>query len=120
MAYYDAGRVLNPAMVESQIIGGSAQAIGQVLYEEAKYDEDGQLLAVTIAEAGMPKAQHMPKFTIKLATNTSSPNQPRGVGESPTMGVPPAAVRAIEKLTHRKLTKTPIRPEDISSKKLSK
>jgi len=120
MAYYDAGRVLNPAMVESQIIGGSAQAIGQVLYEEAKYDEDGQLLAATMAEAGMPKAQHMPRFTIKLATNTSSPNQPRGVGESPTMGVPPAAVRAIEKLTRRKLTETPIRPEDISSKKLAK
>jgi carbon-monoxide dehydrogenase large subunit len=120
MAYYDVGRILNPAMVESQIMGGSAQAIGQVLYEEAKYDEDGQLLAVTIAEAGMPRAQHMPKFTIKLATNLSSPDQPRGVGESPTMGVPPAAIRAIEKLTRVKLTKTPIRPEDISSKKLSK
>jgi len=120
MAYYDAGRVLNPAMVESQVMGGSAQAIGQVLYEEAKYDEEGQLLAVTIAETGLPRAQHMPKFTTRLAPSSTSPNQPKGIGESPTMGVPPAAIRAIEKLTGARLTRTPVRPEDIASKRLSK
>jgi carbon-monoxide dehydrogenase large subunit len=113
MAYYDVGRALNPAMVESQIMGGSAQAIGQVLSEEVKYDEDGQLRTATIADAGLPRAQHMPNFTIKLATNPSSPHQPKGVGESPTMGVPPAAIRAIEKLTGGKITKTPFRPENI-------
>jgi CO/xanthine dehydrogenase Mo-binding subunit len=107
-------------MIESQIMGGSAQAIGQVLYEEAKYDEEGQLLTATIADAGLPRAQHMPSFAIKLQANASSPHQPKGVGESPTMGVPPAAVRAIEKLTGRKFTKTPIRPENVLSKELQK
>jgi carbon-monoxide dehydrogenase large subunit len=116
LAYYDAGRVLNPAMVESQVIGGSAQAIGQVLYEEAKYDEEGQLLAVTISETGLPRAQHMPKFTLKLAAHSIPTEQPRGIGESPTMGVPPAAIRAIEKLAGRRITKTPARPEDISQR----
>jgi carbon-monoxide dehydrogenase large subunit len=116
MAYYDVGRALNPAMIESQIMGGSAQGIGQVLYEEARYDEEGQLLAATIADAGLTRAHHMPKFIIKLATNKSSPREPRGVGESATMGVPPAAIRAIEKITGEKLTMTPIRPETISPK----
>jgi carbon-monoxide dehydrogenase large subunit len=116
MAYYDVGRALNPPMIESQIMGGSAQGIGQVLYEEAKYDDEGQLLAATIADAGLTRAHHMPRFIIKLATNTSSPNQPRGVGESATMGVPPAAIRAIEKITRKKLTRTPIRPESIPPK----
>jgi carbon-monoxide dehydrogenase large subunit len=116
MAYYDVGRALNPPMIESQIMGGSAQGIGQVLFEEAKYDEEGQLLAATIADAGLTRAHHMPRFTIKLATNTSSPNQPRGVGESATMGLPPAAIRAIEKITGKKLTKTPIPPESILPK----
>jgi carbon-monoxide dehydrogenase large subunit len=120
MAYYDVGRALNPTMIESQIMGGSAQAIGQLLSEEAKYDEEGQLLTATIADAGVPRAQHMPKFTIKLAADPSMAKQPRGVGESPTMGVPPAAIRAIEKLTRKKLTKTPIRPEEISSHALLK
>jgi carbon-monoxide dehydrogenase large subunit len=107
-------------MVESQVVGGSAQGIGQVLYEEAKYDEDGQLLAATISEAGLPRAQHMPKFTLKLAANSTPPDQPRGIGESPTMGVPPAAIRAIEKLTGVRLTRTPVRPEDVSSRELAK
>lgn len=116
-AYYDAGRVLNPAMVEGQVIGGSVQGIGQVLYEEAKYDEEGQLLPATISEAGLPRAQHMPKFTVKLQRDPTPPDQPKGIGESPTMGVPPAAIRAIEKLTGVRLTRTPIRPEDISVQK---
>ena len=120
VAYYDVGRALNPAMIESQILGGSAQGIGQVLYEEAKYDEEGQLLAATIADAGLTRAHHMPNFIIKLATNTSSPHQPRGVGESATMGVPPAAIRAIERITGKKLTRTPIRPDTISSKEPSR
>jgi carbon-monoxide dehydrogenase large subunit len=99
-------------MVESQIMGGSAQAIGQVLYEQAEYDEEGQLLTGTIEAAGLPRSQQMPKFTVKLAEASSS-RQPRGVGESATMGVPPAAVRALEKLVGRRITRTPIRPEDI-------
>jgi carbon-monoxide dehydrogenase large subunit len=112
-AYYDVGRALNPAMIESQIIGGSGQGIGQTLYEEARYDEDGQLLAATIADAGVAKANHMPRFTIKLRKNVPPSRQPRGVGESATVGVPPAAIRAIEKITGRRLTKTPVRSDEL-------
>ncbi|HXX72382.1 MAG TPA: xanthine dehydrogenase family protein molybdopterin-binding subunit [Candidatus Acidoferrales bacterium] len=109
VAYYDVGRPLNPSMIESQVIGGSAQAIGQVLTEEAKYDDDGQMLTATIADAGLISALTMPRVEVKLAHVPSLlPHGAKGVGESPTLGVPPAAVRAIEKLVGRRLRETPI------------
>ena len=108
-AYYDVGRQLNPAMIASQIIGGSAQGIGQALTEEVKYNDDGQLLTATIADAGILSASMMPAVEVRLANTPSPlPHGARGVGESPTMGVPPAAVRAIEKLVGRRLRETPI------------
>jgi carbon-monoxide dehydrogenase large subunit len=109
VAYYDVGRQLNPGMIESQIIGGTAQGLGQVLTEEIKYNDEGQLLTATIADAGILSASIMPPVEVKLATNPSPlPHGAKGVGESPTMGVPPAAVRAIEKLVGRRLRETPI------------
>lgn len=109
VAYYDVGRQLNPGMIESQIIGGTAQGLGQVLTEEIKYNDEGQLLTATITDAGILSASIMPPVEVKLATNPSPlPHGAKGVGESPTMGVPPAAVRAIEKLVGRRLRETPI------------
>jgi carbon-monoxide dehydrogenase large subunit len=114
MAYYDVGRALNPGMIESQVIGGSAQGIGQVLSEEIIYDDDGQLLTATIADAGILNASAMPIVQIKLAHNPSTlPHQAKGVGESPTMGVPPAAIRAIEKIIGKRLRETPVLTELI-------
>jgi carbon-monoxide dehydrogenase large subunit len=108
-AYYDVGRQLNAAMIESQIIGGTAQGIGQVLTEEIKYDDDGQLLTATFADVGILSASVMPTVEVKLANNPSPlPHGAKGVGESPTIGVPPAAVRAIEKIVGRRLRETPI------------
>jgi len=108
-AYYDVGRQLNPTMIQSQIIGGTAQGIGQVLDEQVKYDEDGQLLTATIADAGLLTPLMMPQVSIKLASIPSPlPHGAKGVGESPTMGVPPAALRAIETLIGRRLRETPI------------
>jgi carbon-monoxide dehydrogenase large subunit len=114
-AYYDVGRPFNLGMIESQIIGGTAQGIGQLLNEEAKYDQDGQLLTVTISDAGVPNASAMPSVRIKLAENPSAlPHGAKGVGESPTMGVPPAAMRAIEKMVGKRLRETPIPIESIT------
>lgn len=108
-AYYDVGRELNPGMIESQIIGGTAQGIGQALTEEAKYNDEGQLLTATIADAGILSASIMPPVEVKLANTPSPlPHRARGVGESPTMGIPPAAMRAIEKLVGIRLRETPI------------
>jgi carbon-monoxide dehydrogenase large subunit len=113
-SYYDVGRVLNPSMLESQITGGSAQAIGELLYERALYSEDGQLLTATIADSGVPHSTEMPRFVVKTATHPSSlPHHVKGVGESPTIGVPPAAARALELALGRKLTTLPIDGEQL-------
>jgi carbon-monoxide dehydrogenase large subunit len=116
-AYYDVGRPLNPQMIESQIIGGTAQGIGQVLNEEARYDNDGQLLTATIGDAGILTALSMPAVEIKLATMPSPlPHGAKGVGESPTMGIPPATVRAIEKVIGERLRETPIPIELLTNR----
>jgi carbon-monoxide dehydrogenase large subunit len=113
-SYYDVGRVLNPSMVESQITGGSAQAIGELLYERALYSDDGQLLTATIADSGVPHSTEMPRFMVKTTTHPSSlPHHVKGVGESPTIGVPPAAIRALELALGKRLATLPIDSEQL-------
>ena len=118
VAYYDAGRVINPSMAESQSIGGAAQAIGQVFYEEAKYNEqDGQIMTGTLEEAGVPYASLIPNIEIKLANHPSKQGeQIKGVGEGSATGMPPALVRSLELELGRRVTKTPMRPEEILAK----
>ena len=114
-SYYDVGRVLNLSMVESQVIGGAMQGIGQVLSEEVVYDEDGQLLTANLADSGLPNAVGVPSFVVRLANDPSAlPHGAKGVGESPTIGVPPALVRAIEMRVGKRLRRTPVRPEELA------
>lgn len=113
-SYYDVGRALNPAMIESQITGGFAQALGEVLYERALYSEDGQLLTASMADSGVPHSTEMPRFVVKTASHPSSlPHGAKGVGESPTIGVPPAATRALEKVLGKRFTSLPIEAEQL-------
>ena len=109
VSYYDVGRVLNQSMVESQITGGEAQALGEVLYERALYGDDGQLLTATLADSGVPHVTEMPRFVVKTATHRSKlPHGAKGLGESPTIGVPPAATRALELAVGTRLTRLPV------------
>lgn len=113
-AYYDAGEVLYREMLESQVAGGSTQAMGQVLSEGAFYDEDGQPRVGTIGDAGLLSAAEMARFVVKTAkTRSNTPHGAKGVGESPAIGVPPALVRAIERQAGRRLTHTPLQPEEL-------
>jgi aerobic carbon-monoxide dehydrogenase large subunit len=115
IAYYDAGRLVNQFMAESQSMGGTAQGIGQVLYEEAKYTkEEGQLITDTIDDAGVPNASSIPGLVIKFMKHPQSPNEPiKGVGEASTTGVPAAVIRALEKAIGKRLRKTPLGAEEI-------
>ena len=113
-ACYDVGRALNPKMVESQIIGGTIQGIGQVLYEEVVHDKEGNLMTKNLFDAGLPTAENMPKFTTIIVENPSwMPHHARGVGEAPTVGVPVAVVRAIEKVSGKRINHTPVKPQEL-------
>jgi aerobic carbon-monoxide dehydrogenase large subunit len=113
-SYYDVGRALNPTMVESQIAGGEVQALGEVLYERALYSEDGQLLTASIEDAGVPHATDIPRLVVMTTEHRSPlPHGAKGLGESPTIGVPPAATRALEAVLGRKFNSLPIASESL-------
>ncbi|MGZ4891312.1 MAG: xanthine dehydrogenase family protein molybdopterin-binding subunit [Halobacteriota archaeon] len=113
-AHYDVGRALTPGVVEGQIIGGSLQGIGQVLFEGVAHDAEGRLLTKDLFDAGLPIAENMPKFSVTIVEQPSSyPHRAKGVGEAPTIGVPPAVVRAIENVTGVRIRRTPVSPEEL-------
>jgi carbon-monoxide dehydrogenase large subunit len=113
LAYYDAGKVLVREVAEGQVIGGSIQGLSQVYFESAPYNKEGQLLVSSILDAGVPSAMEATKVIPIFAEYPSPiPAQAKGLGESPTIGVPPAVVRAIEQVTGKRIRKTPINLED--------
>ena len=114
LAYYDVGRAISPHMVESQIIGGSAQGIGQVLYETVKYDDNGQPLVALLADAGLISSALMPMVTVRpMRQSGPAPQKVKGVGEAATTGVPPALVRSLERTLGRRIRRTPLTPGDL-------
>src|SRR6266481_1628130 len=97
VAIDDCGKVINPLLVDGQIHGGIVQAIGQALYEEVVYDEQGQLVTGELMDYAIPRASQLPWFELDR-TETPSPVNPlgvKGVGEAGTIGATPAIVNAI-------------------------
>jgi carbon-monoxide dehydrogenase large subunit len=97
IAVDDCGRAINPLMVDGQVHGGIVQAIGQALYEEAVYDEAGQLVTGELMDYAIPKAHQCPRFeTDRTETPTDvNPLGAKGVGEAGTIGATPAIVNAV-------------------------
>jgi carbon-monoxide dehydrogenase large subunit len=93
----DVGKVVNPLIVEGQVHGGLAQGIAQALYEEAVYDDDGNLTTGTMVDYLVPSAADLPDFiTDRTETPaTSNPLGVKGVGEAGTIASTPAVVNAI-------------------------
>jgi carbon-monoxide dehydrogenase large subunit len=96
VAVDDIGKVVNPLIVDGQVHGGIAQGIGQALYEEAVYDDAGNLLTTTLADYLVPSAADLPSY---VTDRTESPAANRlgvkGVGEAGTIASTPAVVNAI-------------------------
>lgn len=93
----DAGRIVNPQIVEGQVHGSCAHGIGAALYEEFKYDETGQLLTSTFMDYLAPTARDTPPFEVESMETPSltSPLGTKGVGEGG--GTPlPAIANAVE------------------------
>ncbi|MGQ0797626.1 MAG: molybdopterin cofactor-binding domain-containing protein, partial [Methanobacteriota archaeon] len=86
-----------PMIVEGQVHGGVLQGIAQALWEEARYDSDGNLLTSTFLEYGMPSAAEAPPIETER-TVTPTPLNPlgaKGVGEAGTIAAPAAVVNAV-------------------------
>ncbi len=99
----DAGRVVNPMLLDGQIHGGIAQGTAQALLEEVRYDEDGNPITSNLAEYGMISAAELPSFeVIHMETPTFvNPLGAKGIGESGTIGSTPAVQSAvIDALAH--------------------
>src|SRR5215469_6686400 len=97
VAVDDCGNIINPMIVEGQIEGGLTMGLAPAMFEEIVYDENGQNLTGTFADYLLPTAVESPKWELGK-TVTPSPHPPigaKGVGESPTIGAPPAIANAI-------------------------
>ncbi|MEE8147542.1 MAG: molybdopterin cofactor-binding domain-containing protein, partial [Longimicrobiales bacterium] len=118
VAVDDCGNIINPLIVEGQIHGGLTMGLAPALFEEIVYDENGQNLTGTLADYLVPTAMESPKWELGR-TITPSPHHPlgaKGVGESATVGAPPAIANAVvDALWHLgvKHVEIPISPDKV-------
>jgi aerobic carbon-monoxide dehydrogenase large subunit len=93
----DCGEVINPMIVDGQLHGGLAQGIGQALFEDAVYDEDGNLLTAGLIDYPMPTAGDLPSYELhRTVTPTDvNPLGVKGIGEAGTIGSAQTLVNAV-------------------------
>jgi aerobic carbon-monoxide dehydrogenase large subunit len=102
VAVDDCGNQINPLIVQGQVHGGVIQGVAQALYEEAVYDDHGNLTTTTLADYLVPSAADVPSLVLDH-TVTPSPTNPmgvKGVGEAGTIGSAPAVINAIVDALH--------------------
>ena len=93
----DVGRMVNPLLVKGQIHGGVVQGLGQALFEDLVYDDEGQVISGSFMDYAMPRADDMPFFEVdshEVPTKVN-PLGAKGVGEAGTVGAIPALVNAV-------------------------
>jgi carbon-monoxide dehydrogenase large subunit len=97
VAVDDCGNPINPLLIEGQVHGGVACAIGQALYEHVEYDEDGQLVTGTFVDYALPTAAELPSFETDRTVTPSPVNSlgAKGVGEAGTIAASPAVTNAV-------------------------
>jgi carbon-monoxide dehydrogenase large subunit len=94
----DLGRIINPMIVRGQQMGGVVQGIGQALMEHQVYDRgSGQLITGSFMDYSMPRAAVMPNVECALeeVPCKTNPLGVKGIGESGTIGAPPAVINAV-------------------------
>jgi carbon-monoxide dehydrogenase large subunit len=115
---HDCGRVINPLVVEGQIVGGVAHGIGNALFERLIYDANAQPLTTNLGEYLLPLATDMPSVEAHHM-ETPSPLNPLGVkgaGEGGTIGSIAAIISAVENALEPfgvHLAEAPIEPQRI-------
>jgi carbon-monoxide dehydrogenase large subunit len=128
----DCGTVVNPLIVDGQIVGGIAQGIGTALYEEIPFNEGGQPLATTLADYLLPGAPEIPAIKIGHMASPSPHTEygMKGMGEGGAISPPAAIANAIRDALLRmgaEVNETPMTPrrvraaiEKVLDKKLEK
>ncbi len=93
----DVGKMVNPLLVKGQIHGGVVQGLGQALFEDLVYDDEGQVIAGSFMDYAMPRADDVPFFEVDSHEVPTSVNPlgAKGVGEAGTVGALPALVNAV-------------------------
>jgi carbon-monoxide dehydrogenase large subunit len=115
---HDCGVVVNPMLVEGQIMGGTVQGLGGILSEAIAYDANGQLLSGSLMDYALPVANDMPAIAI-VHQHSPSPLNPlgvKGVGEGGAVAPPAAVANAVcDALAPFgvEVNATPIRPEQL-------
>ncbi|TAN31418.1 xanthine dehydrogenase family protein molybdopterin-binding subunit [bacterium] len=98
IAVDDCGNVINPMIVDGQIVGGIVQGIAQALYEEVVYDdESGQLKTGTLLDYLVPTANEIPAMVLDKTLTPSPTNElgVKGIGEAGTIAASAAVINAI-------------------------
>jgi carbon-monoxide dehydrogenase large subunit len=94
---HDCGRIVNPRLVEGQIIGGIAQGLGQALSEDVVYSPEGQPLTGSLLDYALPKAHEVPPLILETL-EVPSPTNPlgaKGIGSVSTVPAPAAVANAV-------------------------
>jgi carbon-monoxide dehydrogenase large subunit len=118
VAVDDCGTVINPMIVDGQIHGGVAQGIAEALYEEAIYDESGNLVTSSMTQYLVPSATEVPAMTLDrtVTPSTTNPLGVKGIGEAGTIAAPPAVINAVvDAVSHLGVTEVgkPATPERV-------
>ncbi|MEE2778253.1 MAG: xanthine dehydrogenase family protein molybdopterin-binding subunit [Acidobacteriota bacterium] len=112
----DAGRAINPAAVEGQMLGGALQGVGWALYEALSHDADGQLLTGSLMDYTVPNMNQTPDSLVAEIIEIPSdigPMGARGVGEPPVIPTAAAVANAVTDATSARLTELPMTPPRV-------
>jgi aerobic carbon-monoxide dehydrogenase large subunit len=115
---HDAGRSINPMMVEGQIVGGFVHGLGYALFEEAIYEREGGFLSSSFLDYAIPSAPEVvmaPRLIPLNGETASNPISVKGVGESGTIPVPGAIASAVEDALRKRNPDACIRSIPITS-----
>ena len=113
----DAGKAINPRLVEGQITGGLLQGLATVLYEDMRFDEEGRLLNPTFTDYKIPTSKDVPDEIVPIIVETPQPDGPfgaRGVGEHTMIAAAPVVADAIADAVGVRVTSMPVTAEKVA------
>jgi aerobic carbon-monoxide dehydrogenase large subunit len=111
----DCGTLINPAIVDGQVHGATAQGIGGTLFESLTYDPEGQLQTGSLLDYLIPTAAEMPDLQVSHLETPApeAPNGAKGVGEGGTLAPPGAVTNAVADALGVELNELPLTPERV-------